>query len=207
MTKQLDAGKWVKLATLKDIAANAYEKQNKPALFKTWAMGGKSLGADGFRMHYVESVLPEAETPWEGLFDYTSLIPSNRKQSVTVSTWALAQALRACKPFSRDANNITRWSVNGELEVSAISAEYGDVSVSIRDGDVWSVKNWRKVKQVPIVYQHIGENIEFALSVKYALDALSGMGDVTTIYYQSATKPFHFVGEHRGAVVMPLHVS
>lgn len=211
MNKPKDAIKWVTLASVKHIAANAFELERRPALGHVWAIQDKTLAADGYRMHYIDSILPEAETPSAypdiQVPDFISLIPSKREYSVSVSTWALVQALQACKPFARDASNISRWSVNGSLELAATSAEYGDVRVSLINGDKWLVSKGRKTINTPIAYSHIGPDIEFGINCKYALEALSGMGEQTTIWYQSESKPFLFTSGERHALVMPMHIS
>ena len=68
-----------------------------------------------------------------GVFpDYNQIIPVSSPYRTVVETAALAAAVKAATPIARQANNILRFGRNnGSLTVSAVSAEVGDIVLSV----------------------------------------------------------------------------
>ncbi len=225
-----DTFKWLDLA-----AAHKKDAAAQPVLGKVWAQSGHSIAADGCRMHVVRGAVDGAQdrdasrAAGENVPDFYSMIPRHSPNVASVSTFALAQAVTACKPFARDGGNMVRLYVNGALEVSAVSAELGDCAVTLKDGDEWATGKTRTAYlrnvdtgkriaykenvKVKVTYQHDGAAIECAYNWRYLLDALAGLGDLVTLRwaeFNAADKPLLMTGSgyasDRSALLMPMHI-
>lgn len=197
--RTLDASRWVALAAEHD----ADKIAKRPVLAQVWQMQGTvyTLAADGYRLHIVQgsiagAITAKAGEKWQDaegekhtVPDFLALVSRKGEHRVTFASDALWRALHAVRPFSLDSSNIVRFHVSeGEIEVSATSAEMGDARATLdaRGSDTFA----------------------FALNCKYAIEMLAGMGEQCEVRREGHEgNPVYFVSGEREGVVMPMSLS
>jgi DNA polymerase-3 subunit beta len=129
----------------------------------------------------------------EGNFpDYRRIIPAAPTTATTVETALLLKAMRRAYIFARDAANIVKFTINGNLTVRAEATEAGG-------------------NEEQLEAQIEGAGHEIALNAKYVIDALGAAnGGQIVIRTSDATRPalFEVVGQDGWQhVIMPMNIG
>lgn len=230
-----DPLKWVSLATEKP-AKRPYEREHQREFALTpHVVGNMTLAADGFRLHIAHQATDPAPDELAKMPNIKPILKAAKAGNVRgrISKYHLLAAARACKVFAKESANIMRLSLNGSIQCSASSAEYGDVTVELIDGDEWEVKwqfanspaHYRSIKKhlgeletydgavikSRVVYTHTGDDILTAVDYRYLMDALNGLPEVVEYRMSGRDRPIYLSGKVdsvlREAVIMPMHLG
>ena len=150
---------------------------------------GGNFAADGYRLHY-NAALPE--------LDYCELRASSIKtiltpareypNQVTLNAAAVKELITACK-LAKKGKRTFRISVNGTMELSTTSEEYGNWSASISKG-----------------YTHTGEDVTLAINPAYLMDALDKPHDIT-MRMIDGKHPVYITDGTRESVIMNMQLD
>jgi hypothetical protein len=224
-----DAVKWVSRAVYKP-SKNDMRKEERKQLWLPYQQEGYTVASDGFRAHVVYGELPVSLS--ESYPNIATILKYAHTGDITgeFSKWHLVTVAKVLGVYARESKNILKMSLNGSLEASAKSAESGDGSVVIIDGDEWterfaypksSADSRRITKNLTAtqrynnafiynraVFTHKGNDITFAVDYKLLLDALSGMPDIVQYRMKDNASSILLSGEVGGvlreAVLMPM---
>ena len=210
LVKELSAVEWLKLACATDYKLTKTgvlkEEPRRPMLTAPYydATNEKTVASDGFRMHLIATRVdnlpkPIGMTAEELVFpDYSRVIPEPREDDAvgTFDRDAVIHALLAVKPFAELEVGTVKISLNGSMQVSAISEEGGDCTVEIEGR-----------------YSHDGANILTGVHYQKMLDALAGMPKVVNYRVHPSGGTYNTYpitlsgtlgGEKRMSVLMPM---
>lgn len=181
---------------------------------------------DGYRIH-VDNSLPACTCEF-CTERVSQVLRQGRNAHNTAFSITTAALVTACKQAlaigksdraSDDYIPPLKLSVNGSLKYFASSEGNGTV-----DGE-WTSCTWettRKtifpaveiyktaktggitVSRVKVEYSHEGQDLEFAVSPKYLLEAIDGMGETITLKMDVRNSPLHVTDGNREVVLMPI---
>ena len=196
--------KWVMRAASKD--------QARPKLTELSRLDGRVVACDGYRIHAWKG---DDNTPLiEGYPDAIWFLETAMQGSsrVTISTYHLMQALKACLSLRKDDKYyipLVKLCVSGSaLYLESHSPKIGSITVYIRNGDNWpgrSTKSKYPNGRPNIAeYNLDGPALYIAFDPRYLIDALKGMGDQVTIIFKDNASPAYMVSGNHEAVIMPM---
>jgi hypothetical protein len=227
--KPMDAVKWLDLATV-DLKKETVITEKLRTLSHIHPTKKYTFAANEYLVHRVwDTGLVKKTYKGKGVIPNTEIIyRQHHDTTIQVSRYHVLRAIAACEVFSKDAHNIIRMSVNGDMKFSGQNAEYGDTTVVIANGDNWSdVKAPNSTRELETmaykrsklfgrdytdaVYLKDGDDVEIAFNYKYLKNIVLGMPDVFNIGLASSASPAVFWGEVDGvlrdACLMPMSIG
>lgn len=215
--KPMDAVKWLGLATL-DLKKEIVITEKAETLSHIHPSKKYTFAANDYLVHRVwDGKLTKKTYKGKGVIPGTEIIyRQHHDTTIQVSRYHVLRAIAACEVFAKEAHNIVRVSVNGDMKFSGQSAEYGDTTVTITGGDFWlgtepESKAMKNSNYTSAVYVKDGDNVEIAFNYKYLKNIVLGMPDVFNIGFASSASPAVFWGEvdgvMRDAFLMPMSIG
>ena len=167
------------------IGKAASKDDPRPALM---AHGG-NFASDGFRLHY-NAALPAL--PYESLRESALkdiLSPAKKyNNTITLNAAAARELITACK-LAKKEHRILRMSVNGSLELTTTSEEFGEYHQTITDG-----------------YTHSGPDVTLAINPQYIMEAIDKPHPVK-IVIRDGNSPVYVTDGEREAVIMTMRIN
>lgn len=205
------AVKWIEKARLRK------GDNSRPELHQVFYAPDYALGTDGYRIHQAFGEFEQATEMLGTLADLADGIKRakdtarNATTSATVATSQLAMLAKQSLAFNYGHGFNMRLYFTAEgLFTSAKSAEWGDWESALIEGD--EIPHWRKDKYKierriaePVIYRQSGPAVEMAVSPKYLIDALAGMGEQTTI--RARPDMLDLQSGDAEAVIMGMHLG
>jgi hypothetical protein len=150
---------------------------------------GGNFAADGYRLHY-NAALPELDYCEVRASSIKTILTPAREypNQVTLNAAAVKELITACK-LAKKGKHIFRISVNGTMELSTTSEEYGNWSASISKG-----------------YNHTGEDVTLAINPGYLMDALDKPRGVT-MRMIDGKHPVYITDGTRESVIMTMQLD